>query len=324
MRVGQRLMIAVLPAVVGVVAVAALAYWGQYQRQAPEVVIAVAAIAAVGSLVLAWWNTRYVALRIEQVAARSADRGATPPAGKRDELDAIEETVHVLHDAVRAAHMEGSARIEAAGQREAALLDLLQTLTAQLGDGVLEIQLPLHNLLDSPFGDLNENQEEILVAARTAAETADVRIRQVQRLVALERGSVPMLPKPVGVAELLRPALAIAEARASKRGGALRTTLSATMPRVLVDSVHAQDAVTMVLTELVERVPAGGELVIDAEESDASMVRVTVSGAGAGEPPSLAIRLAEQLIRAQGGSFRTEDRAVVIELPAEQLRRART
>jgi len=324
MRVGQRLLIAVLPAVVGVVAVAALAYWGQYQRQAPGIVVVVAAIAAVGSLALSWWNTRYVALRIEQLAARSAERGAARPGGRRDELDAIEETVHGLHDEVRAAHLERSARIEAAGQREAARLELVDTLTTQLGESVREIQLPLHILLDSPFGDLNENQEEILVAARAAAEAADVRIRQVQRLVALERGSVPMIPKPVGVAELLRPALAIAEARAAKRSVALRTSLSATMPRVMVDSFHAQDAVTMALTELVERVPASGELGVDAAEAEGGTVRLTVTGAGGDAPASLAMRLAEQLIKAQGGDLRSDGALVTIELPAEGLRRARS
>ena len=141
------------------------------------------------------------------------------------------------------------------------------------------MQLPLHILLENHFGDLNENQEEMLGAARTAAEAADVRIRQVQRLLALERGAVPMLPRPIGVAELLRPALAIAEARAAKRDAALRAVLAATAPRVLVDPVHAQDAVTMALSELVERVPAGRELTVEATESSDGTVRVVAAGA---------------------------------------------
>ncbi len=77
-RVGQRLMLAVLPAVIGVFSVAALAYWGQYAHQAPEMVIVVAAVAAVISLVLAWRNTRYVAHRVAQLATRAREEPDRP------------------------------------------------------------------------------------------------------------------------------------------------------------------------------------------------------------------------------------------------------
>jgi hypothetical protein len=323
MRVGQRLMIAVVPAVVGVLAVAGLAYWGQYARQAPEMVIAVAAVAALASLVLAWRNTRYVAHRIEQLAERSVARGAAHRGDRKDELDEIEESVHGLHDAVRAAHSERTAGAEAASQREAEMLALFDDLASQLGEGVREIQLPLHILLDSPFGDLNENQEEIVAAARTAAEAADVRIRQVQRLLALDRGDVQMLPKPLGVAELLRPALAIAEARAAKRGVELRSAIAATAPRVLVDPVHAQDAVTMALTELVERVEPDRTLLVEATETNEGTVRVVIAGAEPAAQPSVALRLVEELIRGQGGSYRMDGGSLTLEFPVEQVRRAR-
>ena len=69
-RTSQRLFLAVIPAVVGVLAVAGLAYWGQYAQRAPHIVVIIAAVAAVGSLVMAWYNTRYVAQRIAQLAAK--------------------------------------------------------------------------------------------------------------------------------------------------------------------------------------------------------------------------------------------------------------
>ena len=48
MRVGQRLFVAVVPAVLGVCLVAALAYWGQYGRTAPAGLLVVALAASVG------------------------------------------------------------------------------------------------------------------------------------------------------------------------------------------------------------------------------------------------------------------------------------
>src|SRR5262249_27801738 len=110
MRVGQRLFLAVTPAVLGVLLVAALAYWGQRFRAAPEWVIVVAAAAVIASLVLAWQNTRYVARRIERIAGgpgspaptgmsplRRVRSIAMPRAGMDpDEIDSIEAAVDRL------------------------------------------------------------------------------------------------------------------------------------------------------------------------------------------------------------------------------------
>jgi signal transduction histidine kinase len=319
MRVGQRLMLAVTPAVVGVVAVAALAYWGQYARQAPEIVIIVAAAAAVGSLVLAWRNTRYVAHRIEHLAGRAGER-TTAQESRADELDEIERSVHVLTGEVRSAQSELAEREAASERRSAEMTALLHDLTGQVAERLSEVQLPLHILLDSPFGELNENQEEMLHSARDAAEAADVRVRQVQKFVELERGAVQMQVRPVGLAELLRPAIAIAEARARKRGVALRATVSPSAPRVVVDPVHAQEAVTLALVDVVDRAATGGEVHVETAEAERSTVIVRVTGAAGDAAASLPLRLAERLIRAQGGAMRQGSGELVIEMLVEGLR----
>ena len=133
-----------------------------------------------------------------------------------------------------------------------------------------------------------------------------------------------MLPKPVGMAELLRPALAIAEARAAKRGVSLRASIAATAPRVLVDPVHAQDA---------RDDGADGDRRAGDTRARSCTWRRRRPATGrcawwSPAPsrvahPSLALRLADELIRAQGGTFRLDGGAVTIEFPAEQVRRAR-
>ncbi len=323
MRVGQRLMLAVVPAVVGVFAVAALAYWGQYAHQAPEMVIVVAAAAAFVSLVLAWRNTRYVAHRVSQLAARAREEPGAESGGSRDELDEIERTVHGLSDEVRAVESARAAREAAADRRTEEMAALLNDLTARLADGMRDVQLPLHILLESPFGELNENQEEMLQSARDAAEAAEVQLRQVRKFVELERGQVEIQVKPAGLAELLRPVLAIAEARAAKRNVALQSSVSPEAPRVLVDPMHAQEAVTLALSDAVDRVAAGGEVSVEAAESAPGTVTIRVTGIAADAPPSLPLRLAERLIRAQGGSLQSVRGELRIELKAEGLRATR-
>ena len=134
MKVGNRLFIAVLPAVFGLVLVAALGYWGRYEHAVPEIVVIIAAVAALLSLVFAWRNTHYVVARVERLAGLQIPRDAgasTDPvvvarqalrdlgmgdAARRgahdagDELDAIEATVAGLSSAV-AIGREESARL---------------------------------------------------------------------------------------------------------------------------------------------------------------------------------------------------------------------
>jgi len=316
-RVGTRLLLAVTPAIVGIAAVAALAYWGQYERRAPVEVVVVAVLASVASLVLAWRSTRYVATRVERIASRVEEAR-----GERDELDAIERSVDGLAIAQREIRAGGAER-EAAAQRAADLGARLDETIAALAEGVQAVQLPLHILLDSPFGTLNENQEEMLEAARGAAEALDVRLRQTRKLLDVERGALPGIRKPVGLGELLRPALAIAEAHAAKRGVALRTEVSPAARRANVDPMQTQEAVTILLREAIDRAEAGAELVAAAEDGDDGRVRLTLRGGPSLAQPTLGLRLAEALIRAQGGMLRMGENATVAELPAEQMRSAR-
>ena len=181
MKVGQRLFLAVIPAVLGVCAVAALAYWGQYARSAPEALIVIAMVASLVSLVVAWRNTRYVAQRIEQLAAR-VEQGERQ-SSDRDELDDIERHV-------QDARAEAARQQHAAEQRAAAYDRLLDEVLRVVPARLEEMQLPLHILLENPFGELNDNQEELLGAAQTAVETADIEVRRLRKLLDLERGAV--------------------------------------------------------------------------------------------------------------------------------------
>jgi hypothetical protein len=129
-----------------------------------------------------------------------------------------------------------------------------------------------------------------------------------------------MHTRSVGLAELLRPVLAIAEARAAKRGVTIRSSISPSAPRASVDPMHAQEAVTIALTHVVDRAAAGSELNVDAAEQGPGTIGIRVTGTGADAAGSLPMRLAERLIRAQGGSLTEGSGELRIELRAESLR----
>jgi signal transduction histidine kinase len=356
MKVGNRLFIAVLPAVFGLVLVAALGYWGRYAFAVPEILLIIAAVAAILSLVFAWSNTHYVVARIERLAglrlphiagvpadpvvsARDAlrDLGMKDPTsrgrgshGAGDELDAIEATVTGLSSAVAIGREESARLAREAGVREKRFEELLDEVTTHFADRTQEARMPLHILLSSPFGALNENQEEMLGAAQTAVDAVDTEVRQLRKLLQLHRGQLPIITQPIGVAELLRPPLAIAGARAERRHVQMRPTLSETMPRVVVDAVHAQEALTSILVNAVCETAEGRDLEVDVRETEQGLVRIHLVIGGKGDaqplapglsPDSIELRLAQRLLEAQNAVVTEDDQGVSIDLPIETASR---
>ena len=339
MRVGQRLFLAVIPAILGVFTVAGLAYWGEYAHQAPRGLIIVAIIAAILSLVMAWYNTRYIARRVEGLAERTTGKqvlatqrqllrelasavtgGVLPHSGGPDELDTIESTVADLRDAVKRIRTEGEQRIKEAETRETEYTMLIDEVVRLIATRLEEAELPLHVLLSSPFGSLNENQEEMLTSAQAALDTADTEIRRLRTLLAVDRGVVPVVPHPVGLAELLKPTLAIVQARSRDAHVTVKENISKTAPRVIADAMQVQAALTALLTSIVAQTPAGSEIEIIAEEGTQNRIRIVVHHAGtsAGQGDhSLDLRLARRLILLQHGTLEQNDQQTIIELPSE-------
>jgi len=174
MRIAYRLYAAIVPAVLGVLLVAGLSYWGQYGRSTPVSVLLVAGIAALVSLIIVWRNTRYVAQRIEALATPEASPGVTLPAV--DEIDAIHHRLESL--GVEAANAAENARKRASE---------FEALVAEVAYGsrkrVEEARMPVHILLTAQFGELNENQEEMLGAADSALTALDDELERLRTII---------------------------------------------------------------------------------------------------------------------------------------------
>ncbi len=328
MRVGQRLLLAVVPAILGLFTVAGLAYWGHLYRAAPEWVVVTAAIAAVVSLAVAWQNTRYVARRIERLAGpvtrddgtkRSAfaavKEAARPGAGAAaDEIDSIEQVVDRLSGAVTVAE-EGSREREAAAskrvQEYAALLgEAAAAVTRQLD----EVRLPIHILLENHFGPLNENQEELLATARTATEAVDVELRRLREIADLDRGAMNFRREQVHIGTLLQALKPQLLADAERTGVGLEFDVRPGLPRVAGDRLRLQEALELLLRHLVRHATPGNSLGVRAR-IDGGQVMIAVDQ---GPAPTLDadVALARRIIVAHGGSLDHQGSETIIALPA--------
>lgn len=306
MSVATRLFLSTVPAILGVFTVAGLAYWGRYDRQAPHVLVITAVIASVGSLIMAWMNTRYVARRVERLAAASSGTG--------DELDRIEQSVERLTAELDHIKSETEAHEAQAGQKLREYAALLANATSDAMKQLDEARLPLHILLDNKFGDLNENQEEMLAAARAAVEHADGRMRRLREIVDIDRGQLTLRRDPVRTGDLIASLLPGLNAQGQEAGVEITTDVAPALPRVTGDRAKLQEACNLLLSERVRALPPGSRVEISAEPSG-DVVQIDVKHAGklAGDGADAA--LARRLIAANGGAVEDKDGVTRITLP---------
>ncbi len=199
---------------------------------------------------------------------------------------------------------------------------LLDALLGPLADAMREVGLPLHILLESRFGDLNENQVEMIEAARLGADAADRLLRRAARIRALE--GRPRTPRDESTRpiDLCRGALAIASAQAATRNIRFEVDLSPALPRAVGDRAHLEEALTLLLVDAAGRAVPGAAIAVTSDAAppapghpSAAHLRLRIRH-GASEPsPSLARVLALRLVEAEGGAVSFGAGADVVTLP---------
>lgn len=331
MTVGQRLYLAVLPAILGVFTVAGLAYWGEYGRQAPHILVIVASVASVASLVVAWRNTRYVATRVSRLAA-------PPPAQvtRLNELDAIEAEVDRLRLAVvnaETAAAQTRSRAAASVEEYGGLVANAATAAARQLD---EIRMPLHILLENRFGDLNDNQEEMLAAARLAADDAQASLERLRAITDVERGALRLRIERIRLSDIVTARLPGLSAAAARVGVRITADLSPRLPAITGDRGRIGEALTLLIGDAVHRTASGGEVQIIGPDPDTSdedprvlagspsvsnpqthvaTVRLVLVH-GSGTPRATDAALADRLVAVQGGMVHHEADRTTVEMPA--------
>lgn len=314
MKTSQRLFLAVIPAVIGVLAVAALAYWGQYAHTAPHVVVIIAGMGAIGSLALAWRNTRYVAQRIAQLAAKVE---ATSGLDALDELDAIETVVDRHATALRDAEARRAGAENAATLRIREHGELMSQVATTVSKGIDEIRLPLYILLENRFGDLNENQEEMLEAARTAAEHVNTDADRLAEIGALDRGMLPLRSDRIHIADVMRSLRPTVDGEGARVGVRVEMEVAPALTPVTGDRSRLQEALALVLADAVRRTPTGGTVRISIEARASGLLIVVEHGAP--PVPDVASALAQRLLEAHGGAMERTTGRISISLPVARV-----
>jgi signal transduction histidine kinase len=305
LKISHRLFLGMIPSAVGLFTVAGLAYWGQYAHTAPQLVVWAAAAATVISLVVAWWNTRYVAHRVERLA--SAGSG-----GEADELDVIEHKVELLGEEATTARAVAARAAEDAGRRTIEYATPLAEAAASASKQLAEARLSLHVLQDNHFGELNDNQEEMIGAAREATEAAEVELNHLREIADIDRGALTLRRDLIKPGEIIRSLQPVLNAQAKKQDVKILLEIEPALPRVVGDRGRLQDALGLILKDAVRYALPGTSISIHAA-SGPTAVTIIVNHTS---PHSYTgdVALADRLIRAQGGSVGHREDSTTITL----------
>ncbi|MEA3247272.1 MAG: hypothetical protein U9Q74_14055 [Gemmatimonadota bacterium] len=326
MRIGTRLWLTVAPGVIGVVTVAALAYWGELGRQVPSIVVWVAAIATASSIALAWRNVRYVARRVERLAHEAdevrrriveAGFGVMRTAGiagpSPDELVSLEGLVTRLAETAVTAERSAHEREAEAARRLQESGALLRTAAADIALRLDDVRLPLHILLENRFGDLNDNQEEMLGVARAATDAASEQVRRAVTVLGATEGALELRHDRIHGGELVDGVLVRLRTLADARHVRLDAAVDAPLPALSGDRVQLQEALRTVFGTALLQAPDGSTATLTARATDGELHLALAHGGGtvSGMPAAFA----HALVTAHRGTVTIGAGNVDIRLP---------
>lgn len=326
MRISQRLYLTVTPAILGVLLMAALVYWGQYAHTAPTVVLFGGALAVLASLALTWSNARYVSGRIERLAtgAGTQTKVAASPVSTssldaattthpRDEIDEIERVVDRLSSAVELAEASKADRERLFERRARDYARLLATVADASAQRLEEVRLPLHILLENHFGELNENQEEMLGAARTAAEAADADMLSLRQIAELDLGERLLRKDRIKPSELIETLQPLLVAAAESAEITVEMEVAPLLPVVIGDRALLQDALATLMRGALTSAKAQSR-VRTRVDREGQTIRFAVLGGGA-RPLSVRWAAAGRVVDAHGGVVERRSNGLWITLP---------
>ena len=194
---------------------------------------------------------------------------------------------------------------------------LLDAVANTLSRSTGEVQLPLHILLENHFGDLNENQEELLQAASAAADRIDLASRHLQRILDLEHGRITFQREAVKLGDLLQPVLAIAAARGEEREVKVAADRPPLSPFVAADRYFLGEALTALFVAVIDRAESSTELLVKVS-GEKTRVRIDLNYSG-GPLDGLEPVMATRLVQAQQGEVEMVAGRVTVTLMASAL-----
>ncbi len=192
----------------------------------------------------------------------------------------------------------GSALADAIGSAERALT---------------EARMPIHILLTTQFGNLNDNQEEMIGAAASALARTAQELSALRALVETDRRVAATRDGPVRVGDIVRALLPELRDQAARSGASIELSIDPGLPKGRGDDSQLRDAIRLALIDDI-RFATPGSLVEVTVTATASEIVVGVCS-GARRSVSSSLLLADRMLCAQGARLELGDGHTIIGIP---------
>ncbi len=283
----ERQLLAVFPAIIALLSVLGLAYWGEYLHEIPWFLIPIGAIGAAVSFALAWGNIRWLEKRIRRL--EELERGLEQENIERKEAE----------------------RIAASRATEYAVL--LSDASSLVSQHLEEVRLPLHILLTTRFGDLTDSQEELLRTAQSSADIAHSTLQQLQQVADIDRGALTVSTESLRVSDIIESIVPALQAQASRDGVRFRIEADPAISRISGNHMRVRDALRFIIGDILGRSSPGSKVAINVLPRGNNVAFVTEHEARTHF--STAAILGRRLVAMQGGRVEDEDGKTVVMLP---------
>ena len=176
-----------------------------------------------------------------------------------------------------------------------------------------DARIPIHILLTAQFGELNDNQEEMLRDAATALDNIAEELRALRDIADADRAVAGARRDVVRIGEIVRALQPELLAQAAHAGVSLVVNVTPGLPSTVGAFAQLRDAIRLTLADDIRYAIPGSTVTIDAVAT-AEEIRITAC-CGAARSVSVSLLLAERLLSGQGARLEQGDGLTTIAVP---------
>ncbi len=176
---------------------------------------------------------------------------------------------------------------------------VIATVSHQLKTPLTSLRMSIHLLLEERVGNLNEQQADLLFAARDESERLEHILDDLLDLNRIEYGKAHLNIHPVSPSRMCAEGIEAFALNARDQGVKLEHAIAEGLPDVMADPERVRHVFANLLSNALRFTPPGGTVTVRAAD-DQDTIRFTVEDTGEGISPEHIIHLFEQFYRVPG------------------------
>lgn len=178
---------------------------------------------------------------------------------------------------------------------------------------LMDASIPVHILLTTKFGELNDNQEEMIGAAAGALNRIAQELTVLKAVVCAAQARPTTQRRPARIGDVLRALEPELRDLAARMGASLKLSIEPGLPHACGDDRQLRDGIRLALIDDIRFAAPGTTIEISAAATPSEILVSALTGAQRSANGTL--MLAERILAAQGARLELGDGRSTIGIP---------